>query len=79
MLLTPAAKLQPVGQPNVVPSTKPKGFAGWLAEKLDVRDYVPTIPRGFNRFRELRILNKGYLCPRCDNAKLEFGGRSFLD
>ena len=79
MLLTPAAKLQPAGPPRAEPLTKPKGFAGWLAEKFDVRDYVPTMPRGFNRFRELRILDKGYLCPKCDKTKLEFGGRAFLD
>ena len=79
MLLTPAAKLQPAGPPRAEPLTKPKGFVGWLAEIFDVRDYVPTMPRGFNRFRELRILDKGYLCPKCDKAKLEFSGRAFLD
>jgi hypothetical protein len=79
MLLTPAAKLQPAGPPRGLPLTKPKGFAGWLAEKFDVRDYVPTAPQGFNRFRELRILDKGYLCPRCDKTKLEFCRSAFLD
>ena len=79
MLLTPAAKLQPAGPPKAVPLTKTKGIAGWLAEKFDVRDYVPTVPQGFNRFRELRILDKGYLCPRCDKTKLEFCRSAFLD
>jgi hypothetical protein len=79
MLLTPAAKLQPAGPPRGLPLTKPKGFAGWLAEKFDVRDYVPTAYRGFDRFRELRILDKGYLCPKCGQTKLEFGGSAFLD
>ena len=65
--------------PLVATPVTPKGFAGWLRRIRGLGEaIVPPVKRK-TKFRELRLLNKGNLCPRCNQTKLEFSVFAFLD
>ena len=65
--------------PLVATPVTPKGFTGWLRRIRGLGEaIVPPVKRK-TKFRELRILNKGNLCPKCDQTKLEFSVFAFVD
>ena len=65
--------------PLVATPVLPKGFTGWLRRIRGLGEaIVPPVKRK-TKFRELRILNKGNLCPRCERNKLEFSIWAFVD
>lgn len=65
--------------PLVATQVTPKGFTGWLRRIRGLGEaIVPPVKRK-TKFRELRLLNKGNLCPKCDQTKLEFSVFAFVD
>ena len=65
--------------PLVATPVTPKGFAGWLRRIRGAGEAIVPPAKRKTKFRELRLLNKGNLCPKCDQTKLEFSVFAFVD
>ena len=65
--------------PVVAMPVKKVGFRGWLHRILGRGEAIIPSPRIRRKSRRVTILNKGYLCPKCAETKLEFSVFAFLD
>ena len=65
--------------PVVAIPVKKVGFRGWLHRILGRGEAIIPSPRIRRKSRRVTILNKGYLCPKCAETKLEFLVFAFVD